>query len=199
MITDEIAASVRAVQQGQLIIYPTDTLYALGADVFNANAVKKVFEVKQRPYNQPLPVAVSSVEQMKTVAHVTPEVKRVARCLLPGPLTLILEVCSPDLAMVTGEEKTIAVRIPSNPLSLSLLNQAGPLTVTSANIHGKATPSTIASIHNQLGSHHIAQSINVGCLQGKPSTIVDLTQSSPRILRKGVITKEQIQDAIVDE
>jgi len=194
----DIQQSIRALKQGKLIVYPTDTLYALGADIFDENAVKKVFSVKKRPLDNPLPVAVASLNQMKNIGEVTTAIKKVVNHFLPGPLTLITKKTSSHF-VGSNASKTIAVRIPNHAVALALLHEYGPLTVTSANIHGLPPQSTIIKILHQIGKENIASVIDVGPLESYPSTIVDMTQDPFVILRKGIISKQQIRDAIDDE
>lgn len=187
----------KAIDKGFLVVYPTDTLYALGAHVFDEKAVHQVFSLKNRPFSIPLPIAVSSVNMLKEIAVLTPLAIMLADHFLPGPLTLILENRSvPEL--VTANKKTIAVRIPDDPIALNLLGKTGPLTVTSANIHDQQTPTTISEIRNVFKSESVAVYIDGGERKGLPSTIVKVTSETPVILRKGTISSDEI-DAVVSE
>jgi L-threonylcarbamoyladenylate synthase len=183
--------ALNALKTGKLIIYPTDTLYALGADVYNEAAVRHVFEIKQRPYSIPLPIAVSSLEAMDTVAFVNEIARKLSETYLPGPLTIILKKkpILPDV--LTGGHDTIAVRIPNHPIALKLLQRYGPLTATSANLHKKTTPGNIKDILIQLHTV-IPVSLDDGRLDGAPSTIVDLSSTTPRIVRQGSIAVTEL-------
>ena len=198
MTTCDLTESIAALKSGKIIVYPTDTLYALGADIYNEASVKKIFRLKHRPFSQPLPVAVSSVAEMEKLAYTTMVSKRLAKCFLPGALTLVLKKKASGLDVVTGRKDTIAIRIPSNTIALELLLKFGPLVVTSANRHGDTPISEIALIRTQFQPTDIAVYLDCGSLTGKPSTIVDCTTKEPVVLREGVITKEEIEDAIVD-
>ncbi|OYT29999.1 threonylcarbamoyl-AMP synthase [Thermoplasmatales archaeon ex4572_165] len=184
-----------AIKNGFLVVYPTDTLYALGANVFDEKAVHQVFSIKKRPLSLPIPIAVSSVEMLKEIAILTPLGKILAEHFLPGPLTLILENKSVS-TVVTANKKTIAVRIPDDPIALNLIEKTGPLTVTSANIHDQLTPTTIYEIRNMFKSESIVTYIDDGERNGLASTIVDVTSNVPMILRKGTISSDEI-DAVV--
>lgn len=195
MLNNDFFKAIKALQNGNIIVYPTDTLYALGADIFNENAVKKIFIVKKRPINVPLPVAVSNIKEIKKIAILDEKAKHLAECFLPGPLTLILNKKSNISDIVTSNLDKIAVRIPNNENALKLLSSFGPLTVTSANIHGNNTPFFIEEIKMQL-KDNVEAYLDYGKLFGSPSTIIDMTFKNPKIVREGVITKREISDAI---
>lgn len=189
---EDIIQAAAYLRQGRLIVYPTDTLYALGADVFNDDAIRAVFTVKQRPLSVPLPVAVASYEQMEKITILTNTAKTLIDEFLPGELTLVVEKkpVLPDI--VTGGAKTVAIRIPDDPIALELLKTFGPLTVTSANIHTETTPYSIDEIKQSLPPKSIAFYINDGPRNGTPSTIVDCSQDPPKILRVGSISSDAI-------
>ena len=195
MKKNDFSAALKALKNGEPIIYPTDTLYALGVDIYNETAVRKVFDIKQRPYSVPLPVAVPSIQSIETIAYMNDAAYQISNKFLPGTLTIILKkkLSVPDI--VTSGTDTIAVRIPNNPIALKLLSEYGPLTVTSANLHHEKTQGTITDILKQLGIH-IPICLNDGKRDIVPSTIVDLSISIPRIIRKGVITEKELQDVI---
>ena len=198
MTTCDLSECIAALKHGKIVVYPTDTLYALGADIYNEASVKRIFMLKHRPFSQPLPVAVSCIAEVKKLAYTTMVSKRLAQRFLPGALTLVLKKKASGLDVVSGGKDTIAIRIPSNTIALELLSKVGPLTVTSANRHGDTPIPEIALIRTQFQPDDITVYLDCGCLEGKPSTIVDCTTKKPRILREGVITKEEIEDAIVD-
>jgi L-threonylcarbamoyladenylate synthase len=195
MKKDDVSAALKALRNGDLIIYPTDTLYALGADIYNETAVQKVFEIKQRPYSVPLPVAVPSIQAIDTIAFMNKTAQRLVEKFLPGDLTLILKKKLSVPAIVTSGYDTIAVRIPNHPIALKLLTLYGPLTVTSANLHQKKTEGTIKDILQQLQTL-IPICLTDGRREGVPSTIVDLSTKNPRIVRKGSISEKELQDVI---
>lgn len=195
MKRNTITNAVKALKTGNLIVYPTDTLYALGADIFNDGSVTKVFTVKKRPFSNPLSVAVADFEAISKIAYTNEFVKQVVERFLPGSLTIILRKKESVSRLVTGGLDNIAVRIPDNKIALKLLSAFGPLTVTSANVHGKKTPYVINDIMMQFTTDILVY-LDDGRLDAKPSTIVDLTLEKPRIVRKGSITLEEILDAI---
>jgi len=185
----------KSIKKGFLVVYPTDTLYALGANVFDEKAIHQVFSIKKRPLSLPIPIAVSSIDMLKEIAILTPIGKILSEHFLPGPLTLVLENRSVS-TVVTANKKTIAVRIPDDPIALNLLEKTGPLTVTSANIYNQQTPTTISEIRNMFKSESIVTYIDDGERKGLASTIVDATSKVPVILRKGIISSDEI-DAVV--
>ena len=191
-----IGNAIKSLQSGNVIVYPTDTLYALGADIFNDDAVKKVFALKKRPSSNPLPVAVTNFEEMSAIAYTNEMVEKITTRFLPGPLTLILYKKESVSSLVTGGLDKIAIRIPNNALALDLLSNFGPLTVTSANVHGEKTPYIINEIMMQF-TNEIPVYINDGKLQGKPSTIIDVTSEIPTMVRSGSLPLKDILDAIV--
>ena len=195
MKKNDVSNAIKALKTGNLIVYPTDTLYALGADIFNDDAVKRVFKVKKRPYPNPLSVAVANFDAITKIAYTNDVVKKVVERFLPGPLTIILQKKDSVSHVITSDLDEIAVRIPKNDIALDLLSAFGPLTVTSANIHGKKTPYVIKEIMMQFNTN-ISVYLDDGRLAGEPSTIVDLTSEKPTIVRKGALTKEEISDAI---
>ena len=195
MKKNDLSKSIKALENGEVIIYPTDTLYALGADIFNNEAIKKIFKVKKRPYSNPLPVAVANFNEINKISYTNELVKRVVEQFLPGPLTLILKKKKSVPNIVTGGLDNIAIRIPKNAIAIELLSTFGPLTVTSANIHGKKTSYVINDLKIQF-SDRISAYVENGRLDKNPSTIVDLTSQKPLIVRKGPIKKDDILDAI---
>lgn len=187
--------AVEALHQGHLIVYPTDTLYALGCDVCNDDAVKRLFEVKQRPFSLPLPVAVSDVEMMQSVAFVSDDVKKVVSRFLPGSLTVIVPKKEIVSEFVSAGFDTVAIRIPDNCFALSLVKRFGPVCVTSANIHSKSTGCTIEDIKKEFGSD-VFLYVDGGILNGKASTIVDMSGECVTIVRKGPICLEDIMGVL---
>lgn len=195
MKKNDISKSIKALENGEIIIYPTDTLYALGADIYSNEAIKKIFKIKKRPYSNPLPVAVANFNEINKISYTNELVKRIVNKFLPGPLTLILKKKNSVSNIITGGLDNIAVRIPKNEIALELLSRFGPLTVTSANIHGKKTSYVINDLKIQFNDK-ISAYIDNGKLDKRPSTIVDLTSQKPIIVRKGPIKNDDIADAI---
>lgn len=184
----DFEAAVRWLQSGDLVVYPTDTLYALGALIANESAVQKIYKVKGRPYNCPLPVAVADITAIDKIAIMNKQAQRLARFFLPGPLTLVLRKRETVPPFVSCD--TVAVRVPNNPIARKLLRKAGPLTATSANCHNGSPPVTIDHAKKQLGSQ-VSCFLDGGSLLGIPSTIVDVATDF-LILREGAIPAQEV-------
>jgi L-threonylcarbamoyladenylate synthase len=197
MKKNDFSAAYKVLKKGETIIYPTDTQYALGADIYNETAVRKVFDIKQRPYSVPLPVAVPSIHAIETIAYMTETAEKISEKFLPGTVTIILKKKPSVPDIVTSGLDTIAIRIPNHPIALKLLNRYGPLTVTSANLHSEKTLGIIKDILMQLQTN-IPICLHDGRHEESPSTIVDLTTSKPRIVRKGSITEKELLDVITN-
>jgi L-threonylcarbamoyladenylate synthase len=197
MSQTDFTRALQALKDGDVIIYPTDTLYALGADVYNEEAVKRVFEIKHRPFSVPLPIAVASKKAIETVASLNENAHKIIDRFLPGSLTVILKKKESVPMIVTSGSETIAIRIPQQKIALRLLREYGPLTVTSANLHHEKTPGVIKDILMQLQTE-LPVAFDVGRLDATPSTIVDLTLRIPRVVRSGKITEQELLDATTD-
>lgn len=195
MKQNDFSEALQALSNGEPIIYPTDTLYALGADIYNERAVQKIYALKKRPTSIPLPVAVHSLTAIETIAYTNDSVKKICTRFLPGSLTIVVQKKSTIPDIVTSGTDSIAVRIPNHPIALELLRQYGPLTVTSANLHNEKTQGNIKDILMQLHNKTIYY-LDSGRLTNTPSTIVDLTTNTPRIIRNGPITLEQLQEVL---
>lgn len=193
---DYSAKTFDALRRGKLIVYPTDTLYALGGDIFNEEAVERIYIIKERPLDEALPVAVSDIKMMDKIAFISKIALKLIKEFLPGPLTIILPKKPVVPNIVTGGSETVAIRIPNNDVAISLISNYGPLTATSVNIHGLKPLTCIRDIRKQFKGRGIEVYIDQGELKGRPSTIVDLTKSKPIIIREGVIPKKQILSVV---
>jgi L-threonylcarbamoyladenylate synthase len=194
---DVIAEAAATVRAGGLIIYPTETVYGLGADACSDEAVAKVFAAKIRPIEAPISVAVSSLEMARQFTRITPKAEVIFKKFLPGPLTVILSAkpkMSKLLAAGTGK---VGVRVPDHPVALKLLDfVGGPITSTSANISGRPAPSTVKEALVQIGKS-VDLAIDAGrCKLGAPSTVVDLTVEPFEVLREGPVSREKIRRAL---
>jgi len=198
MKKDVIDKAIFALKNGELIVYPTDTLYGIGADINNIEAINKVYDIKKRSKNNPLSVAVSDIKSIKRIAFLDKKSNALAEKFLPGPLCLILNKKEEVPEIVTSGLKKIAIRIPNNKTALTLTKKFGPITCTSANIHRKATPNSINTIYMHL-KDKVSVYIDEGRLSSEPSTIVDATSDKIRILRDGAISKKEIQNVIDNE
>lgn len=186
-----IPLALAALEAGELIVFPTDTLYGLAGQI-NELSLQKIYVAKQRPEEKAIPVLVGSLEQLDQLASaVKPEEVALMDTYWPGPLTLVLpkkEGLPPSLSPYSG----LAVRMPDHPFALSLLQHSGPLAVTSANISGGSNPTTAEEVYAQLKGW-VAIILDGGKHPGgKASTIVDCQSEEPLLLREGPIPFEEI-------
>ncbi|MBX7146861.1 MAG: threonylcarbamoyl-AMP synthase [Alphaproteobacteria bacterium] len=191
--------SVNLLNQGELVAFPTETVYGLGADATNEQAVSKIFAIKNRPHFNPLITHVAEVDQARDLAVFNDQALELARYFWPGPLTLVLnrqKNCSISSLACAGLD-TIAIRIPRNPTAQNLLIAFDkPIVAPSANLSGKVSPTTAAHVSQAL-SNKIDIIIDGGnCEVGIESTIINLTQDIPVLLRPGAITLEQLKSHI---
>ena len=190
----ELERGVQALRNGGVVAFPTDTLYGLGADVFNPAALRKVFDIKERPEGLALPVLIDSWEQFEMVVDdVTPVAKALTDRYWPGPLTLIVTkaVTVPDL--LTAGASTVAVRMPDHPVPRSLARLfGGPITGTSANRSGDADLESLEELTAQLGDKVDYVVASGPEPVGTASTIVDITEDCPKLIRQGVVPFEDV-------
>lgn len=189
---ERIQELVEALDRGELVVYPTDTLYGLGADALDTHAVGRVFEAKQRPRSEPLSVAVADLAMMEQVARVGPLARRLAERFLPGPLTLVLPPGPGVPDELLGGSRGLGVRVPGHPEALELCRRFGPVTATSANLHGQPEPVTCQEARRQLGSK-VQAYLDAGPAGGRASTVLDLTGRTPRLVREGALPRAELE------
>lgn len=183
------------IKRGSVIVYPTDTVYGLGADALNPEAVLRVFKIKGRSPDQPLPVAVSGLEMAETLAVVSDEARRLMAAFWPGALTLVLPKKPIVPSIVVGGGVSVGLRTPNHAVPLLIIRESGlPLIATSANKHGAPSPVEAEEALRQIGSE-VDLIIDCGRVGGQSSTIVDLTKT-PLIVRSGPVTREMIEKII---
>jgi len=183
---------VETIRRGGLVVYPTDTLYGLGADPLNPNAIGRLFAVKQRPEGQPVSVVVADLDAAKRIAVIPPAMEEFARRFLPGPLTLLFRATPEAPRSIVSAQGATAIRIPRHPVPLMLAKRLGPITATSANLHGKSPPIECGEAQEQLGDA-IDLYVDAGpCPVGKESTVVDCTGREPRVIREGAVSAERL-------
>ncbi len=186
-----IPLALAALSANELIVFPTDTLYGL-AGIINENSLQKIYAAKQRPEEKAIPVLVGSLDQLDQLTTIVkPEVLALMHAFWPGALTLVLQK-KEGLPASLSPYPGLAVRMPDHPFALSLLQQSGPLAVTSANISGGQNPSTAEEVYAQLNGR-VALILDGGRHPGgKASTIVDCQAEEPQLLREGPIPFEDI-------
>jgi L-threonylcarbamoyladenylate synthase len=189
-----IDKAVKVIQEGQVIAFPTDTVYGLAADSTNSEAVGQVFRIKGRSWERPLVLMIAEPKDVEKVAVSIPEKAwKLITQYWPGPLTLILPRAKSILGIICAGKETIGVRCPDNNISRVLIRRVGvPLATTSANISGQPSAKTAEEVEKQL-SGKIPLIINGGPTKiGIESTIVDLTKLPGRVLREGAIRGEEL-------
>ena len=194
-----VEAAVSALQRGELVVMPTDTVYGIAADAFSPGAVGALLEAKGRGRDMPVPVLVGAWSTLDGLADDVPERTRsVVEAFWPGGLTLVVR-SAPSLAWDLGETRgTVAVRMPLHPVALAVLARTGPLAVSSANRSGLPPAPDAAEAARQLGTA-VAVYLDGGATDGGPaSTIVDLTGERPRLLRAGAVTEKELLELLPD-
>ena len=202
---DQIKKAAKALKDGHLVAFPTETVYGLGADATNEKAVSRIYSVKGRPTDHPLIVHISSINQLDKWAIDIPDYAvKLAKEFWPGPMTLILK--RSDLAMdyITGGQKNVGLRVPDQSVALKLLKEfekIGGLGVAapSANRFGAVSPTTSEAVNEEIGTYLESEDLILDggqCLVGIESTIIDCTGVKPRVLRPGAVTEDIIEQVV---
>lgn len=192
-----ISTAVARLQAGELVAFPTDTVYGLAASAFDSRGIDQLYAVKERDSLKAIAVLLSWPAELGLVAAaMTPIASRLAERFWPGPLTLVVPR-HPGLPANISTTATIGVRVPDHPVALAVLRLTGPLAVTSANLSGKESASTAQEVLDQLGGR-IPLILDGGRTPGGlPSTVVDCTGLAPVILRQGPVTTEELANALL--
>lgn len=194
-----IRRAAQALRAGELVAFPTETVYGLGANALNEAAVRAIFAAKGRPTDNPLIVHITELAQAETFARVTEQARRLFEAFAPGPLTVIMPKTGEIPAVVTAGLDSIAVRIPRGTVTREFLRFAGvPVAAPSANRSGKPSPTDADSVLLDMDGRIWGVLDGGPCQVGIESTIVDVTGELPVILRPGGITLEQVQQILPD-
>ena len=190
---DGLDEAVSLIKNGELVVFPTETVYGLGANAFDPVAVAKIFEAKGRPQDNPLIVHISRVEEVKDIARDVPEVfYTLAERFMPGALTVVLPKSDLIPGIVTAGGDTVAVRMPDHPVARELISRSFPLAAPSANRSKHVSPTTARHVYDDLDGR-VPLILDGGeCGVGIESTVLDLTSGSPVILRPGAVTAEML-------
>lgn len=192
---DNLEKIVDFLKEGKLVVYPTDTIYGIAADINNASAIKRLYEVKKRSFDKALSVCFHDIDQLEDYVLLTDNIRQILETTLPGPYTFLLEKRDCVDSILTANTSVVGVRIPDNIVSYELTRDF-PITSTSANISDYPTPANICQIQKQLGDN-IEVYINQGELENnQPSTIIDLTRKKPVVVRKGKCDEELLDDIL---
>lgn len=199
MNPESIARAADLLRRGELVAFPTETVYGLGADATDDTAVARIFEAKNRPSFNPLIVHVAGADEAAAIAVLTPMAGKLAARFWPGPLTLVLQRRRDGgLSRLAGAGlETVAVRVPAHEGARQLLRRAArPIAAPSANRSGRLSPTTAGHVSEQLADH-VAMILDDGpCTVGLESTVLDLSNGTPAILRQGGLPQEDIEDAL---
>ncbi len=192
---EAILQAVKYLKNKEAIVFPTETVYGIGACIFDVRAVEKVFQIKNRPLDKPMAAHISSIEQVSLLSDGIPDLfYALAERYLPGPLSLIIPKNEVISDIVTAGFKTIGIRFPSNQICKEIIDAFGaPLAATSANISGGASPQSAFDALSDLQGL-VSCVIDDGITQYKQdSTVLDITGNSPRLLRQGAISKIELE------
>jgi L-threonylcarbamoyladenylate synthase len=195
-----LSDAAAAIRRGELIVFPTDTVYGIGTRPDDPAATARLFEAKRRPRDLELPVLVATAVAARAVAAFDERAERLAAALWPGPLTLVLlrgaDASAWDLG---GDPGTVGVRAPHHPLALALLGDTGPLAVTSANLSGRPPADTCDELEALFGDRvgvYLCEEVPLGRVV---STVLDLAHGAARILREGSVSREALTELLPDE
>ncbi|WP_151529955.1 MULTISPECIES: L-threonylcarbamoyladenylate synthase [Corynebacterium] len=192
-----VRTAAAEVAEGKLVVLPTDTLYGLGCDAFNNQAVNQLLATKRRGPDMPVPVLIGSWDTVRGLVHTyTPNAQRLVEAFWPGGLSIVIEQ-APSLLWNLGDTRgTVMLRMPLHPVAIDLLRATGPMAVSSANISGQPPATTVVDAKQQLGNA-VSTYLNGGeCAMGQPSSIVDLSGNKTRLLREGAISAERIAEVL---
>jgi tRNA threonylcarbamoyl adenosine modification protein (Sua5/YciO/YrdC/YwlC family) len=195
--TAGIAAAREAIGRSQLVVMPTDTVYGLAADAFDPVGVRRLLRAKGRSRRVPTPVLIASTDTLRALAtKVPPEARELSREFWPGGLTIICRQ-QPSLQWDLGDTRgTVAIRMPDHPDALELLAETGPLAVSSANLHAEPPATTVDAAYEQLGER-VSVYLDAGPTPGPvPSTILDATGETLRVMRVGVVSLERLREVV---
>ena len=199
--TDVMERAGKLIAEGELVAFPTETVYGLGGDALDPDASRRIYAAKGRPSDNPLIVHIADFDDMKRVAREVPEqAKKLADAFWPGPLTMIVWKSDAVPEATTGGMQTVAVRMPNHPVALELIRRSGCLIAApSANTSGRPSPTEAQHVAEDL-SGKIAMILDGGPVGiGIESTIIDLTEEKPMILRPGYITPEMLSEVLQEE
>lgn len=192
-----IASAISALKGGRLVVLPTDTVYGVGADAFDGEAVAALLAAKGRGRNMPVPVLVGSWHTIEGLVYsVSPSAQELIHAFWPGALSLVVRQ-APSLRWDLGDaDGTVMLRMPLHPVAIELLREVGPMAVSSANRSGRPAATTAAEAQEQLGER-VEVYLDAGpAAQQAASTIVDLTGKHPRVLRQGPISAEALAEVL---
>jgi L-threonylcarbamoyladenylate synthase len=192
-----IEDAARAALDGKLIVVPTDTVYGIGTRPDDPGATARLFEAKRRPEYLELPVLVPSRESAEALGVVDARARALTDELWPGALTVVItRTDASESWALGGDQRTVGLRMPDHPVTLTLLRRTGPLAVTSANISGRPTPADCEELRSLFGTGVEVYLCDEGSLPGTASTVVDVSRKEVRILREGAVAAGTVFDVL---
>ena len=196
--TENIELAAKLIADGKLVAFPTETVYGLGADALNAEAVGKVYEAKGRPSDNPMIVHIASKEDfLRLTPRITEDMEKLMEAFWPGPLTMIVPRKDVIPDTTTGGLDTVGIRLPDNLVALELISKSGcPIAAPSANLSGKPSPTSAQHVVDDLDGRVDAILCSKDCQVGIESTVIDMTGDAPMILRPGIITKADFEEVL---
>ena len=199
---EDIRRAGEIIKSGGLVAFPTETVYGLGADALSAEAVRSVYEAKGRPSDNPMIVHIADMKEMDEIVsggliNMSANAKALASRFFPGPLTMVLPKKAEVPDVTTGGLDTVAVRMPESPVAQALIRAAGvPVAAPSANTSGRPSPTVAEDVLEDMDGRIDAVIMGGQSDVGIESTVIDMTEEIPVILRPGIITKEQIESVL---
>lgn len=198
---ERIEAAAKLIREGKIVVLPTDTVYGLGVDTFNGEAVERVFRVKGRSKDKPISILVSDFSEIESlVEEIPPQALALAGYFWPGALTLVFKASRKVPGLLTSGANKVGIRIPDNRIALALIKAAGtPLTGSSANLSGQPELLEAEEAVGEL-AERIDLIIDGGKVRrGRPSTVVDISACPPRVLRRGMISRARMEEVLGSE
>ena len=195
--TENLILAAEFIKRGEIIAFPTETVYGLGANGLNVDACRKIFVAKGRPIDKPLSLHVASLEMVERVAKIDSTAEKLFATFCPGALTIILQKNKIVPDFVTGGKSSVGIRFPANDVALALIRLSDcPIAAPSANLSGKNPPKTAQEVFDNLSGRVEIILDGGACEFGISSTIIDLTTAEPKILRHGAIPAEKILEVL---
>jgi L-threonylcarbamoyladenylate synthase len=187
---------VEVLEDGGVIVFPTETLYGLGVDIGNEKAIDRLMDLKGRPKDMPIAIAVADIDQVKPLAEISELGMRILSNCLPKPITVLLKAKESVEKKLLGGSDKIGFRFPDHKITLAITKGFGPITATSANIHGGPNPVSIDKVIEQFGDN-VDIYIDTGrCQLGEPSTVIDTTGDTIKIIRHGACSGSELEECL---